>query len=93
MSGALVVDPHKPISKDWTLEERARVVLAMLDLIQRDIYAGQYSALGRPNITSIQHVFSETAETLEGYRADVEAILIEGEKHRRDYHAQIGRLS
>ena len=92
-TGALVVDPRLPISKEWTLAERSRVVLAMLHLIQSDIYAGRYSVVGRPNITSIQHVFAESAETLEGYRADIENMLDEGEKHRREYLAQTGRLS
>jgi hypothetical protein len=83
MSGILVIDPHAPISKDWTLAERARITLAMLHLIQADIYAGRYSVVGRPNITSIQHVFAESTETLEEYRADIEKILDEGESHRR----------
>lgn len=92
-SGVLVVDPHVPISKDWTLAERARVVLAMLQLIQTDIYANRYSVPGRPNITSIQHVFAEDAATLESYRADVENMLDEGERHRREYVTQTGRLT
>ena len=90
-SGALHIDPTVPISKDWTLAERARVVLAMLQLIQVDIYAGKYSVVGRPNITSIQHVFGESAELLEEYRADVEKILEEGEGALREYHANIER--
>ena len=68
MSGVLVVDPRVPISKDWTLAERARVALAMLELIQQDIYANRYSVVGRPNVTSIQHVFAESADTLEAHR-------------------------
>jgi len=93
MSTALVVDPRAPISKDWTLAERARVALAMLELIQQDIYANRYSVVGRPNVTSIQHVFAEDAATLEENRATVEGMLDEGEKHRREYVAQTGKLT
>jgi hypothetical protein len=84
-SGALVVDPHAAISKDWTLAERARVALAMLHLIQADIYASKYSVVGRPNITSVEHVFAESAETLEQYRESVEKVLEEGEREWRDF--------
>ena len=87
-SRALVIDPHAPISKDWTLAERARVALAMLHLIQADIYAGRYNSVpGRPNVTSIQHIFAEDAETLEEYRRSVEEMLDEGEKAVREYAA------
>lgn len=84
-SGALVIDPRVPISREWTLAERARVALAMLELIQQDVYAGRYSVVGRPNVTSVQHTFAESAEVLEAHRADVEKILDEGERHRREY--------
>ena len=67
------LDP--PFSKKWTLEERVRVCLAMLVLIQEDIYAGCYSVVGRPNITSIQHIFGESAETLEANREHIEEIV------------------
>jgi hypothetical protein len=92
-SGVLIIDPRAAISKDWTLAERARVALAMLELIQQDIYANRYSVVGRPNITSIQHVFAEDAATLESYRAGIETLLDEGEKHRREYLAETGKLS
>jgi hypothetical protein len=84
-SGALVVDPFAKVSKDWTITERARVALAMLNLIQADIYAGSYSVIGRPNITSIQHVFAEDAATLEEHRAHIEQVLAEGEAAQRQY--------
>ena len=64
-----------PISRLWTLEERVRVVQAMLTLIQDDIYAGTYSVPGRPNITSVQHIFGEPVDVLESYRADIEAMI------------------
>lgn len=90
-SGALIVDPRKPISKDWTIAERARVALAMLELIQQDIGAGRYGVVGRPNITSIRHVFAESGELLEAHRAHVEKLLDDGEKHlrSREYLAQL----
>jgi hypothetical protein len=75
-----VLNLNAPISRDWTLVERVRVALAMLRLIQADIYAGRYSVIGRPNITSIQHVFAEDAETLEEHRASIEGMLAEGER-------------
>lgn len=93
MSGVLVIDPRVPISKDWTLAERARVALAMLHLIQADIYANRYSVVGRPNVTSIQHVFGESADVLEEHRSSVEEMLVEGERHRREYVAQTGKLT
>jgi len=66
------VSAMKPLSKSWTAEDRLRVVAAFLPDIQSDIYAGRYSALGRPNITSLQHVIHETGETLEAYREEFE---------------------
>jgi len=65
----------RAISKDWTADERIRVVQAILPGMQDDIYAGRYSEMGRPNITSIQHVLSEPADVLEGYRSDLEKIV------------------
>lgn len=92
-SGALIIDPRVPISKNWTLAERARVALAMLELIQQDIYAGRYSVPSRPNTTGIQHVFAESAGTLEANRAAVENFLDDGERHRREYLAKTGRFT
>jgi hypothetical protein len=62
----------KPLSPAWTAEDRLRVIAALLPDMQTDIYAGKYSAPGRPNITSLQHVIAESPETLESYRADLE---------------------
>jgi len=64
--------PKKPLSEAWTAEDRLRVVSALLPDMQSDIYAGRYSAQGRPNITSLQHVIHETAEVLEAHRTDLE---------------------
>jgi hypothetical protein len=91
VSGALVIDPHASVSEGWTLAERTRVALAMLNLIQADIYAGSYSVIGRPNITSIQHVFAEDAATLEEHRAHIEQVLAEGERGLCEWAAHEGR--
>lgn len=64
-----------PVSKDWTAAERLRVLSAILPMIQNDIYAGRYSAVGRPNITTCQHLLNDTAEELEPYRAEIESML------------------
>lgn len=72
----------KPLSKDWTAEDRLRVVAAWLPGLQEDIYAGNYSAPGRINITSIQHLLREPASVLEDYRAMMEKAVAEHEKSR-----------
>ena len=69
MSGALTRERVlQGLSPDWTAEDRLLVVAALLPAMQDDIYAGTYSAPGRPNITSLQHILGESAETLEPYR-------------------------
>jgi hypothetical protein len=60
------------LSPDWTAEDRLLVVAALLPDLQDDIYAGRYSQPGRPNITSLQHILGDPAESLEEYRADFE---------------------
>jgi len=65
----------KPLSKEWTAEDRLRVVAAMLPGLQEDIYANRYSAPGRPNITSIQHILHDLPEVLEEYRDECEAFV------------------
>jgi hypothetical protein len=72
----------KPLSPQWTAEDRLRVVAAFLPDMQDDIYAGKYSAPGRPNVTSLQHIIHETVETLEAHREDLEAAV-------EKYEAQI----
>lgn len=68
-----------PLSPAWTAEDRLRVVAAILPGMQEDIYAGRYSAMGRPNITSLQHIIGESAETLESYRAECQRMVDEHE--------------
>lgn len=65
----------KGLSPEWTAEDRLLVVAALLPGMQDDIYAGRYSAMGRPNITSLQHLMSMPAEACEPYRADLEPLV------------------
>jgi hypothetical protein len=69
----------KPISRDWTAEDRLRVIAALLPSMQLDIYAGNYSKPGRPNITTLQHIIYEEPADLEPYRATVEAAVAKHE--------------
>jgi|GEM_PF-2405835 len=71
--------PDPPLSPAWTAQDRLRAIAALLPDMQADIYAGRYSAVGRPNVTSLQHLIADPAETLEGYRADIERRVAEFE--------------
>jgi hypothetical protein len=57
------------LTSEWTAEDRMLAVAALLPGMKDDIYAGKYSAIGRPNITSLQHILFEPAEVLE--QADI----------------------
>lgn len=72
----------KPLSKDWTADDRLRVIAALLPAMQLDIYAGRYSEPGRPNITSLQGIIHEPAATLEDYRVEFEAAVAKNEEHK-----------
>lgn len=63
------------ISSEWTPEERLAIVSELLNLVQDDIYAHEYSRIGRPNITSLQYVIHLPKEVLEANRASVEDLL------------------
>lgn len=65
----------RPLSSLWDAEDRLRVIAAMLPALHADICAGGYSSPGRPNITSLQLIISEPAETLELYRDAFEAVV------------------
>jgi len=67
------------ISRDWTAEDRLQVIAALLPDLQADIYAGRYSAPGRPNITTIQGLLTEPPEVLEADREAYEAALLKWE--------------
>lgn len=78
----------KTFSKDWTEEERLKIILILAGQIQTDIPADLYGApleygngenamptKFRPNMQSIQHVICEPKDVLEVYRADFEALV------------------
>jgi hypothetical protein len=69
----------RPLSEAWTAEDRLRVVAAMLPSMQSDIYAGRYSAPGRPNITSLQHVLHDAPAELEPLRSELQSLVDEAE--------------
>ena len=69
----------KPLSKEWTAEDRLRVVAAALPMLLEDIQAGKYGRPGHPNITSLQHITHESALVLEGSRKDLEVLVAEHE--------------
>lgn len=52
------------ISRRWTPEDRLAAIAALLPGIQDDIYKGRYSEIGRPNITTLQHIINESPECL-----------------------------
>jgi len=70
-SGLTLERWERGISPEWTAEDRLLAVAALLPGMQDDIYAGRYSAAGRPNVTSLQHVISESASVLEPYRQEL----------------------
>lgn len=63
------------ISGKWTLEERITVATVLLGAMEKDIYRGTYSVVGRPNTTSILHVLHEDAEILNAHHNDLEIML------------------
>lgn len=68
------------ISKEWTLEERVKIVLAVLPSIQNDIYANEYSIPGHPNITTVQLILAADKEELETSRVAIEDFMRKHEK-------------
>jgi hypothetical protein len=68
-----VAKPKKPLSAEWTSEDRLRVVAALLPDLGSDIWQGRYSAEGRPNVTSLQHLIGESAAELEEWRVKLES--------------------
>lgn len=73
------------ISKNWTDEERLKIVLLLAEVIQKDIPAGQYSACRegpeglqcRPNMQSIIEIILRPADHLEEQREGIEAACLE----------------
>jgi hypothetical protein len=66
-------------SKEWTAEDKLRVAVLVSAVIRDDIYAGRYSAPGRPNIQTIHEVAALPPELLEAYRPSIEAMAAEYE--------------
>ncbi len=63
------------ISKDWTSEERLKIIVVLTDFIRDDINLGNYGGTQeepRPNIQSIHEFISATPAKLESYREDFE---------------------
>ena len=67
----------RKLGKPLTLQDRVRVVAAILPGMQLAIYAGRYSAPGSPNITTLQHVLFDPSDGLDEYRGEMEKILRE----------------
>lgn len=78
----------KTFSKEWTDEERLKIIVIVAAGIQTDIPAGKYGAVVetgadgfptkfRPNMQSIIEVVTAPAEMLEKHRADFEEIVRE----------------
>jgi hypothetical protein len=78
----------KTFSKDWTDEERLKIILLLAGQIQTDIPAGNYGAViesdehglptkFRPNMQSILNAIFASKDALENSRAYLEALVIE----------------
>lgn len=76
----------KTFSKDWTDEERMKIVLLLAGQIQTDIPAGLYGAVVeederglptkfRPNMQSIQNVIVAPRAVMEAHRASFEDLV------------------
>ncbi len=62
------LNPKWEPSAEWTLDDRLELASALLELIERDVYADRYSVLGRPNFTSVHLVLREPVSVLEPAR-------------------------
>jgi hypothetical protein len=82
MNEAPWLDDSWEPSSEWTLQDRIELTSALLELIQRDVYAGRYSAAGRPNFTSVQLVLRESASVLESARDSAREMLKLARKER-----------
>ena len=63
------------ISDEWTPAERMKVASVLLSEIQKDIYAGNYSLPGRPNISSVEQVLNADAGLLNQHKDSLYDIL------------------
>jgi hypothetical protein len=70
-------------SPQWCDADRIELASALLELIERDVYAGRYSLPGRPNFTSVQAVLHEVPGRLEVARPSAVAMLRTARAERR----------
>ena len=70
-------------SPAWCDADRIELASALLELIERDVYAGRYSLPGRPNFTSVQAVLHEVPGRLEVARGSALAMLRTARSERR----------
>jgi ribosomal protein L37E len=68
---------EKTFSKDWTIEERIRLVFVLTSLVRDDIFRNQYGAAGRPNIQALHEMLIAPPDELEKYRAGIDALVDE----------------
>lgn len=85
------LDPGWEPSSDWDLQDRLELAAALLELVERDVYAGRYSlTIGRPNFTSIHHVLRAPGAVLERARESAVAMLqMARAEHADAMHAQV----
>jgi hypothetical protein len=77
------LDPSWEPAHDWPLSDRVEVVSAFHELIERDVYRGNYSLPGRPNFTSVSAVLWESAAVLEHARASALELLRTAREERK----------
>lgn len=63
------------ISKDWTHEEKLKIVVIITDMIRDDIRDGTYNSAGKPNIQSVHEFIAMSPEECEEYRDGLIKIL------------------
>jgi hypothetical protein len=81
MSDTWLEDDWEP-SSEWTPQDRLELASALLELIERDVYAGRYGRVGRPNFTSVQLVHRESADVLESARDSAREMLVIARRER-----------
>lgn len=78
--------PMKPISKDWTPEERIRAAIPFLAKIQDDISRNRYGDRGRPTIAMVEGFLRDPAHVVECYRRRIEQVVAEFESDTEPPH-------
>ena len=72
-------------SKNWTPEDKLKLVALLAQIIQDDIPAGRYSEIGRPNCQSIMEVIIATPAEMEEMRGTIDQMI---EMHARELAAR-----